>query len=123
MGKKLLGVLFGHRAFVMRKAPTKIAEIAQSNWDSAITRAQSGRRNPKNVRRVLEDRKIVRHALLVLVGEVTVNLADQNAPVRVAKPFRNRHEVDAGHDALTGEEMPEVVKAHAGHTGFCCERA
>ena len=53
----------------------------------------------------------------MLVGEMPVDLADQNAPVLVSKPVGNRHEVDPGHDTLAGEKMSEVVIANPRQLG------
>ena len=57
------------------------------------------RRQSHNICRRPENREIRCHAGRVLVGEMAINLSHKNAAVAMSKPSRNRHEVDAGHDA------------------------
>ena len=50
------------------------------------------------------------HPFPVLVSQVSVNLADQDAPVPVPDPGGNGHEVHARHNAHADEVMPAIVK-------------
>jgi hypothetical protein len=68
-------------------------------------------RERDNVHRRPQDPEIVCHSTLVLIGEVAVNLADQNSAVRMPQPVRNSHEVQATHYALAGKEMPQVMES------------
>jgi hypothetical protein len=40
----------------------------------------------------------------------------------MCEPASYRHEVDAGHDALAGAEMPEVVEANAVHASLLADQ-
>ena len=51
----------------------------------------------------------------MLVGEMSINLADQDAAIFVADPAGDGHVVDSRHDAVRNEVMPAIVKAEALH--------
>ena len=62
----------------------------------------------------MEKRELLRGGFLVGVGEVTIDLAREDAAVAVPQPGGDGHKVEPGHDALAGEEMAEVKEADLG---------
>ena len=50
----------------------------------------------------------------MFIAQVAVDLPNQNAPVLVAHPFRNRHKVNASHDPLTDEVVSAIPEGEVG---------
>ena len=64
-----------------------------------------------------EECKVRGHAGLVAVGQVPIDLPDENTAVAMPEPRRDGHKINPRHHALACKEVSEVVEPHAGQAG------
>ena len=56
----------------------------------------------------LENRETIRHAALMIIGQMAINLAHQNSAVRMPEPVGNRHEVQP---PMTAREAKKCLRS------------
>lgn len=79
----------------------EIAKAVSVSDGSFLRKRQNGRAKP-------QPRRL---SLGVLVGQVAIDLANEDSAVFVANPARNCHKVDAAHHGVADEMVPQVMES------------